>query len=883
MNPDLKMTPMLQQYLEIKAQYADCILFYRMGDFYEMFFEDAEIASAILRITLTSRSPKEDSVRVPMCGVPFHSVGNYLTRLVRAGKRVAICEQVEKPEDAKGIVRREVVRVVSPGLLTDSLLLDEKNNNYVAAICQGKFGKTALTGIGFLDLSTGEFRLGEYVLDENGKKEVIDHFCRFTPAELLVTEGARPDDFLAALTPYLPNLCLTERPAHRFDFASCRDTLLRHFKVLTLEAFGCATMKAGLVAAGILLDYAKETQKAAVNHIERIAVLDATPFLSIDDSSRRNLELTATMIGGERQGSLLGLLDDSKTPMGARLLRQNLLFPLKNLTAIDDRLDAVEFWFNEAASRGRLRELLGKVNDMERLNSRIALDSAHGRDLLAMGESLSHLPAIHEIIYRCPAKIMAAIATSFDLLEDICLLLEAAIHPEAPMSLRDGNLIRPGFNAELDELNAIIRDSKQTILNLEAKERQATGLAKLKVGYNRVFGYYLEIGKAAAKEVPEHYIRKQTLVSSERFITPELKEFEEKVLNAEERRLQLEYDLFCQVRAQVGAEGSRILATARHLAEIDYLTTLAALAERYEYSRPQINDDRVIKIDEGRHPVLEQAMPRASFVPNDVFLDQEKQEVILITGPNMAGKSTVLRQTALIVLMAQMGGFVPARQATIGLVDRIFTRVGAMDDLRRGQSTFMVEMSETANILHNATDRSLVILDEIGRGTSTYDGLSIAWAVVEELAHKNGLGVKTMFATHYHELTDLAASEERVKNFSIAVREWEDSILFLHKLVPGATGRSYGIQVAALAGVPETVVTRAKEILADIEKNEFDDDGRPVIGNLKKTKRKKNSNQLALFAPPSDPLRDYLRALDVNEVSPKKALEILYDLKKFID
>ena len=881
MNPDLKITPMLQQYLEIKAQYPDCILFYRMGDFYEMFFEDAETASAILRITLTSRSPKEDSVRIPMCGVPFHAVQGYLARLVRAGKRVAICEQVENPNDAKGIVRREVVRVVSPGLVTDSFLLDEKNNNYVAAIYQGKFGKLAATGIGFLDLSTGAFRLGEYALNEQGNKEVIDHFCRFAPAELLIAEGARPDDFLTDIAPYLPNLCLTERPAHRFDLETCRDALLRHFKVLTLEGFGCAAMKAGLVAAGILLDYAKETQKAGAGHIERIAVLDATPFLSIDDSSRRNLELTATMIGGERQGSLLGLLDDSMTPMGARLLRQNLLFPLRDLAAINDRLDAVEFWVNNSGARGNLRELLCKINDMERLNSRIVLDSAHGRDLLAMRESLSHLPAIHEIIGRCSAKIIAAIAATFDCLEDIFGLLDTAIHPEAPLGLRDGNLIHPGFNAKLDELNAIIRDSKQTILNLEEKERQATGLTKLKIGYNRVFGYYLEIGKAAAKQVPEHYIRKQTLVSSERFITPELKEFEETVLNAEERRLQLEYDLFCQVRAQVAAQGSRILGAARHVAEIDYLTTLATVAARYEYNRPEMNDDRVIKIDEGRHPVIERALPRAGFVPNDVYLDQEKQEIMIITGPNMAGKSTVLRQTALIVLMAQMGGFVPARQATIGLVDRIFTRVGAMDDLRRGQSTFMVEMSETANILHNASDRSLIILDEIGRGTSTYDGLSIAWAVVEELAHKNGLGVKTMFATHYHELTDLSASEERVKNFSIAVREWEDSILFLHKLVPGATGRSYGIQVAALAGVPEAVVARAKEILADIEKNEFDDDGRPVIGNLKKSKRKRNPNQLALFAPPSDPLRDYLSALDVNEVSPKKALEILYDLKKF--
>jgi len=883
MNLDLKITPMLQQYLEIKAQYPDCILFYRMGDFYEMFFEDAEIASALLKITLTSRSPKEDSARVPMCGVPYHSVRGYLARLVRAGKRVAICEQVENPNDAKGIVRREVVRVVSPGLLTDSFLLDEKTNNYVAAICQGKFGKTVSIGIGFLDLSTGEFRLGEYALNNEGTKEAIDHFCRFAPVELLVAEGARPDDFLALLNPYLPNICLTERPPHRFDLESCRDALHRHFKVLSLEGFGCAAMKAGLVAAGVLLDYAKETQKAGVGHIERIAVLDAAPFLSIDDSSRRNLELTATMIGGERQGSLLALLDDSATPMGARLLRQNLLFPLKDLAAIDERLDAVEFWCAAGGQRKNLRELLAKIGDMERLNSRIALESAHGRDLLAMRESLAQLPAILGLIGACPVKIIADIAAAFDCLDDMFRLLDAAVNPEAPLSLHDGNLIRQGFSAELDELHAIIRDSKQTILGLEAKEREATGLAKLKVGYNRVFGYYLEIGKASAKQVPEHYIRKQTLTGSERFITPELKEFEEKVLGAEERRLQLEYNLFCQVRADVAAQGSRILATARHLAEIDYLTTLAEVAERYQYCRPQVNDGRVIDIAEGRHPVIERALPRASFVPNDVYLDQEKQEVMIITGPNMAGKSTVLRQTALIVLMAQMGGFVPARRAAIGLVDRIFTRVGAMDDLRRGQSTFMVEMSETANILHNATDRSLVILDEIGRGTSTYDGLSIAWAVVEELANKNGLGVKTMFATHYHELTDLAVSEERVQNFSIAVREWEDSILFLHKLVPGATGRSYGIQVAALAGVPEAVVARAKEILADIEKNEFDDEGRPVIGSLKKSKRKRNPNQLALFAPPSDPLRDYLRTLDVNEVSPKKALEILYDLKKFID
>jgi DNA mismatch repair protein MutS len=887
MTQAVKITPMLQQYLEIKQEHPDAILFYRMGDFYEMFFEDAIVASKILGIALTTRNNKDEANKVPLCGFPYHAAQPYLAKLIKAGRRVAICEQIEDPALAKGIVKREVIRVVSPGVVTDAQLLDDKSNLYVAAIYRQEQAKAVTYGLSFLDLSTGEFLVGEFRDDSAAGDTILDQLTRMAPAELLVshdqTKALAP--LLQTAQTLLPGLCVTERPEAGFHFPSCEELLTDHFQVLNLAGFGCGTMTQGTICAGVLLDYIRETQKAELDHIETLRPIDLAAILQIDESSRRNLELTQTIIGSRREGSLLAVLDQTCTPMGARLLRHHLLFPLQDVDRIKARLDAVANLHVHSSLRKEFREQLATIYDLERLNSRMVLGNANGRDMLAMRQSLAILPTIKGLLTQCSAARLMEIGAELDPLEELHRLLADAIHEEAPITLRDGNLIRPGFNAELDELVSLLRDGKQMILELENQERMATGIAKLKVGYNRVFGYFIEVSRLQAEKVPAHYIRKQTLVGAERFITPELKEFEDKVLGAQEKRLELEYQLFTQIRKQLAAESPRLLKTAQLLAQVDFFVSLAECAHRYHYRRPEVNNGEAIVISEGRHPVIERSLPSGKFVPNDVALDQETNEVLIITGPNMAGKSTVLRQTALIVLMAQMGSFVPADSATIGVVDRIFTRVGAMDDLRRGQSTFMVEMNETANILNNATERSLVILDEIGRGTSTFDGLAIAWAVAEDLVLKNDKGVKTLFATHYHELTDLARTQPRVRNYSIAVREWNDTIIFLHKLVEGGTNRSYGIQVAALAGVPSRVVARAGEILANIETGELDPDGTPTIARHrgeKKNRKKQHPSQLSLFAPPTDPMRDYLQKIKADNLSPRQALEILYELEKLV-
>ncbi len=884
-----KITPMLQQYLEIKEQHENAILFYRMGDFYEMFFDDAVTASKILGITLTSRNSKNDANRVPMCGVPFHAASTYLAKLVKAGRRVAICEQTENPSQAKGIVRREVVRVISPGLVTDEQILDDKDNLYVAALSCREKGKKTIYGISFLDLSTGSFLVGEFS-DEQGEAEtILDQLTRMTPAELLINEDEQEalDSLVSTAETLLPGLCITSRPAPLFHFPHCEELLTEHFAVTNLAGFGCSAFKQGIIAAGVLLDYIQETQKTEIGHIERLTPIDLERILQIDDSSRRNLELTQTIIGSKREGSLLSVLDQTCTPMGARLLKQELLFPLQDVDRINGRLDGVQFLHSHAKIRNNFREQLAAVYDVERLNSRMVLGNGNGRDMLALKHSLAGLPAIKDLLLQCDAPRIKAIGEELDTLDDLHLLIEEAIHNEAPITLRDGRLIKEGYNQELDELVHIQRHGKQLILELESKERTASGIAKLKVGFNKVFGYFIEVSKLHADKVPETYIRKQTLVNAERFITPELKEFESKVLGAQERRLELEYQLFSEIRKRLASESSRLLQSGQLLAKIDFLACLAEIAKLYHYRRPEVGDGEEIKIIEGRHPVIERSLPSGKFVPNDVHLDQETDEVLIITGPNMAGKSTILRQTALIVLMAQMGSFVPAESALIGVVDRIFTRVGAMDDLRRGQSTFMVEMNETANILNNATEKSLVILDEIGRGTSTFDGLAIAWAVAEDLVQKNNKGVKTLFATHYHELTDLARTEERVRNYSIAVREWNETIIFLHKLVKGGTNRSYGIQVAGLAGVPDRVVRRAGEILKNIEKGEFSQDGTPTIvkdSPPKKVRKQKHPSQLPLFPlPENDPLRLYLQKLEADDLSPRQALDVVYELLKFLN
>ncbi len=883
MTRPLKLTPMLRQYLEIKENNQDSILFYRMGDFYEMFFDDAKLASKILGITLTSRNNKSDAQKIPMCGVPHHAAETYLAKLVSAGQRVAICEQTENPADAKGIVKREVIRIISPGVITDDRLLDDKSNNYIAAVSANETNKQTVYGLSFLDLSTGEFIVGEFADIKENPELIIDQMTRMSPAELLLQspEDASLSVLIPLLNSLIPGLRITERDSTLFHFPTCRETLLEHFKVVNLSGFGCENMQIGIIAAGVLLDYLHETQKTNFSHIEKISPIDLETILLIDDSSRRNLELTQTIIGSTREGSLLSVLDNTSTPMGARLLKHHILFPLQDVERINNRLDAVHFLFNNSSIREEIRQILNSIQDIERLNSRMVLGTGNARDMLALKYSLARLPELLELLSKCTTIKFQKISQDFDTLSELHSLLEEAIHDEAPITLRDGNIISEGFHKDLDELIILLRDGKKRILDLEAKEREATGIAKLKIGFNKVFGYFLEVSRAQAVKIPDHYIRKQTLVNAERFITPELKDFETNVLSAQERRLELEYNLFIEIRNRLASESPRFLKLANFLAQIDLFSCFAETAHLYHYRKPNVEQGDAIIIIEGRHPIIERSLPRGKFVPNDVTLNQTSDEVLIITGPNMAGKSTILRQTALIVLMAQMGSFVPVDEARIGVVDRIFTRVGAMDDLRRGQSTFMVEMNETANILNNATPKSLVILDEIGRGTSTYDGLAIAWAVAEALVKKDERGVKTLFATHYHELIDLAKNSPRVQNFSISVREWNDTIIFLHKLVHGGTNRSYGIQVAGLAGVPSHVVQRATTILKKIESGMFGNSTKPPSITTSENKiRKKSPSQLSLFPPPADPIRVQLDEIDPDLLTPREALDLIYALKE---
>ena len=871
-----KVTPMLRHYLETKAQHPDAILFYRLGDFYEMFFEDAKTASKVLGITLTSRNSKDDENRIPLCGVPHHAAATYLAKLVRAGYKVAVCEQMEDPKLAKGVVKREVVKVVTPGLITEEGLLDDKSNVFVAAVAPPLGKGVGTWGVSLLDLSTGEFLVGEC----EGAEATVDEICRLAPAELVYPEGDHPA--LPALVQELNqtmSLCLTRRRDDDFAPEGGRERLLAHFGTTSLVGFGCEGMTAGVRAAGALFAYISETQKADLSHIERLTPLAPEALLIIDDSSRRNLEITQTIVGGKRKGSLLDTLDFTQTPMGARLLKKSLLFPLQETQRINRRLDTVSLLVHDPELREELRAALTRVYDLERLTGRLVLGSGNARDLTALKLSLAQLPALKARLAEVRTTILAEIGEELDPLTDLHDLLTQSIREDAPVTLRDGHLIREGFHPELDELVTILTDGKRLILDLESQERQRSGINTLKVGFNRVFGYYLEVSRTQLANVPEWFIRKQTLANGERFITPELKEFEAKVLGAEERRVDLEYELFIRIRTQVAGESARILKAASHLARLDLYCSLAEAARRLRYVRPTVDDGEEIVIEEGRHPVIEVSLPPGRFVPNDIALDQTMNEVLIITGPNMAGKSTVLRQTALIVLMAQVGSFVPAARARIGVVDRIFTRVGAMDNLRQGQSTFMVEMNETANILNNATERSLVILDEIGRGTSTFDGLAIAWAVTEDLVNKNGRGVKTIFATHYHELTELAITNPRIKNFNIGVREWNNTIIFLHKLLTGGASRSYGIQVAALAGVPAPVITRAKELLHNIEKGELNQYGKPNIAQHGVDKGPEGPCQLPLFATDTDPVHIKLEGIEPDRLTPIEALTLLYELK----
>ena len=863
-----QLTPMLRQYLGIKGEYPDAILFYRMGDFYEMFFDDARKASRILGITLTARGTFNGE-KVPMCGVPHHAAGAYIGKLVASGLKVAVCEQTGDPKSGKGVVQRDVVRLVTPGSVVDEGDVDQGSNLYMAAISEGR----GRYGIAHSDLSTGEFRVTEMA----SFNAFLDELGRIDPAEVLVL-GDSPLSGRKELAGY--RLEVVER--HAFNPRRAENLLKEQLQVSSLAGFGCEEMPEGIIAAALLVHYLRETQKGRPEHMNEIVSYHIGDFMFLDGATRTHLELLRTMRRQSVKGSLFQILDRTVTPMGSRLLRKWIVYPLIDPGRIRERLAAVSCFRETPLLRETAREALKGVYDLERLNGRISLGRANARDLLALKSSIRKLPVIRNALADSASTLLGETASRMDLLEDVAELVEAAIREDPPVSVREGGIIRDGYDPELDRLISLSRDGKGWIADFAASEQERTGIPKLKVGFNRVFGYYIEISKANLHRVPPDYIRKQTLVNGERYITESLKKAEEQVLGAEEKRVKLEFEIFDRIRRKIAGENRRIRRTAELVSRIDALQGLAETAEMNNYCRPEITEDIRIDIVDGRHPVIEQTVKDEAFVPNDIHLDSEAQQVLIITGPNMAGKSTILRQTALSVLMAQMGSFVPASRAVIGVADRIFTRVGASDDLARGRSTFMVEMNETANILRHATPRSLVILDEIGRGTSTYDGLSIAWAVAEALHDRDGRGVRTLFATHYHELTELVATHRRVKNFNIAVREWKDRIIFLRKIVPGGTSRSYGIQVARIAGLPGDVIRRAKEILDHLERTEVDAAGAPRLARNFRENTADTAVQLGLFGPRDQRLREWIKDLDIASMTPLEALVELNRLKEYV-
>ena len=862
------LTPMFRQYMGMKSEVPDAILFFRMGDFYEMFFDDAKKASRLLGITLTSRGTLNGE-KVPMCGVPHHSSKSYIAKLIENGCKVAVCEQMEDPQTAKGILKREVIRVVTPGSVLEDGEVDSKSNLYMAALA----GREKPFGLAHLDLSTGEFRVTE--IEE--WDEILDELGRIKPAELLILEK---DDL--ALARGLSSYRLEVVSKEAFHEGLAEGLLKKQLEVRSLTPFGCEGMEQGILAAGALIHYVQTTQKANPDHIKDLVTYRLGDFMFLDEATTANLELFRTVRRQSVRGSLFQILDRTVTPMGSRRLRKWIGYPLLDLREIRRRLAAVASFRSDRVFREEMREHLEGILDMERLNARISMGRANARDLVALKESSRRLPAVKERLAGSPSELLNEIAGKLDPLQDVAELIERAICEEPPVSLKEGGLIREGYHEELDRLIRATRDGKTWIADLAATEQKRTGIASLKVGYNRVFGYYIEISKANLRLVPSDYVRKQTLANGERYVTEKLKEYEDLVLGAEEKRVALEFEIFEEVRRRVAIENQRIRETGKRIGEVDALASLAEAAELKGYTSPEVNEETVIDIVDGRHPVIEETVRDEDFVPNDIHLDDQEQQILIITGPNMAGKSTVLRQVALTVLMAQMGSFVPASRATIGLVDRIFTRIGASDDLTKGQSTFMVEMNETANILRHATPRSLVILDEIGRGTSTYDGLSIAWAVAETLHDRDDRGVRTLFATHYHELTELVATKPRVKNFNIAVKEWNDQIIFLRKVVPGGTSRSYGIQVARIAGLPQKVIRRAREILDNLERGEGNEVGSPRMAMDRRERDKEETMQLSLFGAQDQRLKKWIQNLDISSMSPLEALIEINKMKEYL-
>nr|WP_306543308.1 DNA mismatch repair protein MutS [[Ruminococcus] torques] len=870
---------MMKQYMETKSQYQDCILFYRLGDFYEMFFEDALTASRELEITLTGKNCGQEE-KAPMCGVPYHAVEGYLNRLVAKGYKVAICEQVEDPKTTKGIVKREVVRIVTPGTNLDTQALDETKNNYIMCIVYiaDKYG------VSVADISTGDY----FVTEIPDSAKLLDEIYRFSPSEIICNEafymsGVDMDGMKDRL-----GITIYSLESWYFDDEVCRKKLLEHFEVSSFAGLGLADYDCGIISAGALLQYLLETQKNSLSNLTHITPYAAGKFMMIDSSTRRNLELCETLREKQKRGSLLWVLDKTKTAMGARTLRKYVEQPLIDKTEIIRRLDAVQELKEQAISREEIREYLSPVYDLERLITKIAYGSANPRDLTAFRSSLEMLPALLYILQEMKAELLKDLAVDLDPLEDLCILVKKAIREDPPIAMKEGNIINDGYNEEVDKLRRAKSDGKDWLAKLENDEREKTGIKNLKIKYNKVFGYYLEVTNSYKEMVPEYYTRKQTLANAERYITPELKELEDMILGAEDKLYALEYELYSEVRDLIASQIERIQKTAKAVAALDAFASLALVAERNNYVRPKINEKGVIDIKEGRHPVVERMIPNEMFISNDTYLDDKKHRISIITGPNMAGKSTYMRQTALIALMAQIGSFVPAKSANIGLSDRIFTRVGASDDLASGQSTFMVEMTEVANILRNATSKSLLILDEIGRGTSTFDGLSIAWAVIEYISDSRLLGAKTLFATHYHELTELEGKIDSVNNYCIAVKEKGDDIVFLRKIVKGGADKSYGIQVAKLAGVPELVIGRAKEIVEELS----DEDITARVSEIaskervvkKKPKVKKYDDvdiaQMSLFdTVKDDDVLEELKNLDVGNMTPIDALNTIYRLQ----
>ena len=871
-------SPMMQHYIKTKEEYEDCILFYRLGDFYEMFFEDAETVSKELELTLTGKDCGL-AERAPMCGVPFHAADNYINRLVEKGYKVAICEQMEDPKKAKGIVKREVIRVVTPGTNLYTQALDETKNNYIMSVAyiSNRFG------IAFADVTTGAFMVTEVEKLRN----LLDEIYKFSPAELICNEafcmsGVDLEELRNRL-----HLSVSALDNWYFDDDLCQRTLKEHFHVGTLEGLGLKDYDCATIAAGALLTYLLETQKNSLDHMRKITPYITDKYMLIDSSTRRNLELTETMREKEKRGSLLWVLDKTKTAMGARMLRSFIEQPLIEEDAINRRLDAVEEINRQEMDREEIREYLGPVYDLERLISRVSYQSANPRDLIAFKTSIGMIPHIRRLLGQFQSEELKKVYEDMDELQDLYQVLDKAIVEDPPLAMKEGGIIKDGYDQQIDDYRQAKTKGKTWLAQLEAEEREKTGIKNLKIKYNKVFGYYLEVTNSFKDMVPDYYTRKQTLTNAERYITPRLKELEDMILGAEDKLYALEYDRFAQIRNRIAGEVERIQKTAGAIAKLDAYLSMALVASRNQYVRPKINTRGIIDIKDGRHPVVEKMITNDMFIPNDTYLDNGKNRISVITGPNMAGKSTYMRQTALIVLMAQIGSFVPASKANIGIVDRIFTRVGASDDLASGQSTFMVEMTEVANILRNATAKSLLILDEIGRGTSTFDGLSIAWAVIEHISNPKLLGAKTLFATHYHELTELEGKLPGVNNYCIAVKERGDDIVFLRKIVKGGADKSYGIQVAKLAGVPDSVINRAKELVEELVSADITSTVKDIASEGKKTKTKQpvhydevDMEQISLFdTVKDDDVLEELKSIKIEELRPVDALNVLYRLQ----